>query len=82
MFKLIELIMKNNKLLINILANNFKPKDLRDVIEANNKAIVRFETDLDELAKDYEDAQAQADVARYEADKSEMVDEFNPDNQF
>ena len=81
MYKLLELIMKNNKLLINILANKFKPKDLRDVIEANNKAIVRFETDLDELAKDYEDAQAQADVARYEADKSEMDDEYNPDNQ-
>ena len=73
MYKLIELIMKNNKLLINILANNFKPKDLRDVIDANTETITRFEYDLD--------AQAQADVARYEADKSEMVDEFNPDNQ-
>ena len=52
MFKLIALIMKNNKLLINILANNFKPKDLRDVIEANNEAIVRFETDLDIQAKE------------------------------
>ena len=52
MFKLIELIMRNNKLLINILANNFKPKDLRDVIEANNEAIVRFETDLDIQAKE------------------------------
>ena len=52
MFKLIALIMKNNKLLINILANNFKPKDLRDVIEANNKAIARFETDLDIQAKE------------------------------
>ena len=47
MFKLIELIMRNNKLLINILANNFKPKDLRDVIEANNEMVTRFETDLD-----------------------------------
>ena len=73
MFKLIELIMKNNKLLINILANNFKPKDLRDIIESNNETIARFECDLDD--------QAQSDVARYEADKSEMVDEFNPDNQ-
>ena len=73
MFKLIELLMKTNQLLINILANNFKPKDIRDVIEANTEAITRFECDLD--------AQAQADVARYEADKSEMVDEFNPDNQ-
>ena len=73
MYKLIQLIMKNNKLLINILANNFKPKDLRDVIDANTETITRFEYDLD--------AQAQADVARYEADKSEMVDEFNPDNQ-
>ena len=52
MFKLIALIMKNNKLLINILSNNFKPKDLRDVIEANNEAIVRFETDLDIQAKE------------------------------
>jgi hypothetical protein len=73
MFKLIELIMRNNQLLINILTNNFKPKDLRDVIEANTETITRFECDLD--------AQAQADVARYEADKSEMVDEYNPDNQ-
>ena len=73
MYKLLALIMKNNKLLINILANNFKPKDLRDVIDANTETITRFEYDLD--------AQAQADVARYEADKSEMVDEFNPDNQ-
>ena len=32
----ITLIGKNNKLLINILANNFKPKDLRDIIELNN----------------------------------------------
>ena len=56
MFKLIELIMRNNKLLINILANNFKPKDLRDVIEANNEAIVRFETDLDIQAKEDVDA--------------------------
>jgi len=73
MFKLIALIMKNNKLLINILANNYKPKDIRDVIEANTETITRFEYHLD--------AQAQADVARYEADKSEMVDEYNPDNQ-
>jgi hypothetical protein len=58
MFKLIALLMKNNKLLINILANNFKPKDLRDVIEANNEAIVRFETDLD--------MQAREDVNTYE----------------
>ena len=65
--------MKNNKLLISILSNNFKPKDLRDVIDANTETITRFEYDLD--------AQAQADVARYEADKSEMVDEINPDNQ-
>ena len=73
MFKLIELIMKNNKLLIDILSNNYKPKDLRDVIEANTETITKFECHLD--------AQAQSDVARYEADKSEMVDEFNPDNQ-
>ena len=73
MYRLIALLMQTNKLLINILANNFKPKDIRDVIEANTEAITRFECDLD--------AQAQADVARYEADKSEMVDEFNPDNQ-
>ena len=73
MFKLLELIMRNNKLLIDILANNFKPKDIRDVIETNTETITRFECDLD--------AQAQADVARYEADKSEMVDEYNPDNQ-
>ena len=52
MFKLIQLIMKNNKLLINILANNFKPKDLRDVIDANTEAITRFETDLDDMAKE------------------------------
>ena len=44
--------MKNNKLLINILANNFKPKDIRDVIEANTEAIVRFETDLDDMSKE------------------------------
>ena len=52
MFKLIALLMKNNKLLINILTNNFKPKDIRDVIEANTEAIVRFETDLDDMAKE------------------------------
>ena len=52
MYKLIALIMKNNKLLINILANNFKPKDIRDVIEANTEAIVRFETDLDDMSKE------------------------------
>ena len=52
MYKLIALIMKNNKLLINILANNFKPKDLRDVIDANTEAITRFETDLDNMAKE------------------------------
>ena len=66
--------MRNNKLLIDILSNNYKPKDLRNVIEANNETILRFEIDL-------EDQAAQVDVARYEADKSEMVDEFNPDNQ-
>ena len=63
MFKLIALLMKNNKLLINILANNFKPKDLRDVIEANNKAIVRFETDLDVQAR--EDVNTYKDNYRY-----------------
>ena len=73
MFKLLELIMRNNKLLIDILANNFKPKDLRDVIEANNEAITRWETDLDNMA--------QADIDRQKADKCEMVDEFYPDNQ-
>jgi len=52
MFKLIALLMKNNKLLINILSNNFKPKDIRDVIEANTETIVRFETDLDNMAKE------------------------------
>ena len=49
----IELIGKNNKLLIDILANNFKPKDLRDIIELNNEAITRFETDLDDMAAEY-----------------------------
>ena len=63
MFKLIALLMKNNKLLINILANNFKPKDLRDVIEANNEAIVRFETDLDVQAR--EDVNSYKDNYKY-----------------
>ena len=35
----INLIGKNNKLLYKILANNFKPKDLRDVIELNNEYV-------------------------------------------
>ena len=52
MYKLIALVMKNNKLLISILSNNFKPKDLRDVIDANTEAITRFETDLDNMAKE------------------------------
>ena len=51
MIRLINLIMKNNKLLISILSNNFKPKDLSDVIRANNEAIIRWETDLDDMAK-------------------------------
>ena len=46
----IELIGKNNKLLIDILANNFKPKDLRDIIELNNEVITKFECDMDEEA--------------------------------
>ena len=46
----IQLICKNNKLLYNILANNFKPKDLRDLIELNNEVITRFECDMDEQA--------------------------------
>ena len=49
----ITLIGKNNKLLINILANNFKPKDLRDIIELNNEVITRFECDMDEEAAYY-----------------------------
>ena len=52
MFKLLGLVMRNNKLLMNILVNNFKPKDIRDVIEANTEAIVRFETDLDDMSKE------------------------------
>lgn len=52
MYRLIALLMQTNKLLINILANNFKPKDIRDVIEANTEAIVRFETDLDDMSKE------------------------------
>ena len=52
MYRLITLLMQTNKLLINILANNFKPKDIRDVIEANTEAIVRFETDLDDMSKE------------------------------
>ena len=52
MYKLIALVMKNNKLLISILSNNFKPKDLRDVIDANTEAITRFKTDLDNMAKE------------------------------
>ena len=46
----ITLIGKNNKLLCDILSNNFKPKDLRDVIELNNEVITRFECDMDEQA--------------------------------
>ena len=46
----IQLIGKNNKLLYNILSNNFKPKDLRDLIELNNEVITRFECDMDEQA--------------------------------
>ena len=49
----ITLIGKNNKLLINILANNFKPKDLRDIIELNNEVMTKFETDQDEMAAFY-----------------------------
>ena len=49
----ITLIGKNNKLLYNILANNWKPKDLRDLIELNNAVITRYELDMDEEAKYY-----------------------------
>ena len=49
----INLIGRNNKLLYKILANNFKPKDLRDLIELNNEVITRFECDADEMAKYY-----------------------------
>jgi hypothetical protein len=49
----ITLIGKNNKLLYKILANNFKPKDLRDIIELNNEVITRFECDMDEQAAYY-----------------------------
>ena len=49
----INLIGRNNKLLYKILANNFKPKDLRDLIELNNEVITRFECEQDEMAKYY-----------------------------
>ena len=49
----IQLIGKNNKLLYDILAGNYKPKDLRDLIELNNEVITRFECDQDEMAKYY-----------------------------
>ena len=44
----IQLIGKNNKLLYDILSGNYKPKDLRDLIELNNEVITRFECDMDE----------------------------------
>ena len=47
----INLIGRNNKLLYKILANNFKPKDLRDLIELNNEVITRFECEGDEMAR-------------------------------
>ena len=49
----IQLIGKNNKLLYDILAGNYKPKDLRDLIELNKEVITRFECDQDEMAKNY-----------------------------
>mgnify|MGYP003142986540 CR=1 FL=1 len=49
----IQLIGKNNKLLYDILAGNYKPKDLRDLIELNNEVITRFECDQDEMANYY-----------------------------
>ena len=49
----ITLIGKNNKLLYDILSNNFKPKDLRDIIELNNEVITRFECEQDDMARYY-----------------------------
>ena len=49
----IDLIGRNNKLLYDILSGNYKPKDLRDLIELNNEVITRFECDQDEMAKYY-----------------------------
>tara|TARA_Y100000401_G_scaffold16189_1_gene10966 strand:+ start:629 stop:835 length:207 start_codon:yes stop_codon:yes gene_type:complete len=46
-----DLLCRNNALLTNILCNNFKPSDIREVIRCNNEHLTRIEVENDEMAK-------------------------------